>query len=693
MSKKYQAFISYRHADNKVEGRQWATWLHQAIETYDVPDDLVGKVNDRGDEIPARIFPIFRDEEELPADADLGGAITRALDETNLLVVLCSPRAVESTYVAQEIDYFKSQGGSNRVIAAMIDGEPNTSLDDSKQALGFKKDDECFPVPLQYEYDLNGKPTTKIAEPIAADFRINEGGKPTEGWTSPEAYRRALKESGVNAKETAERVAVYQKQSHLMLLKIIAGIIGVPLGDLTKRDKEYQLELERAKAKKLRQWLSAVAMLAIIAIGAGTFAYFKQQQAETLLGEVRKNRNFMIFDLRQTLKKYVPTKERVDLIKRIDALVELLKSNGNNSLKDQREGAMALWQKVDTMLLSSDLKPLEALELLLQAHNFFLEQVSADFGNTEYLTDLGASYNKLGNIYLRLGDTEKGLIAYKDGLEISEILTGVDPRNIQFQQGLSVSYSKLGNIYLRLDDTDQALTAINTGLVTQKKLTTLDPSNTEFQRGLSVTHSQLGNIYLRLGDMKKALTSFNASLVIHQKLTTLDPHNIQLQKDLVHLYNKSGDIYLRLGDMAMALKIFEASLAINEKLTTLDPINTKLKLDLGFSHNKIGAVYLRLGDNDKALKSYEASLIVNEKITALEPRNSNFQRSLMVSYYGIYNVYNKLGEVKQALSYIQMTHKKLLWMQEQGLLVKNDLRFIKQFEVIISELKVKLNQP
>lgn len=30
----YAAFISYRHADNVEQGRQWASWLHQVIETY-----------------------------------------------------------------------------------------------------------------------------------------------------------------------------------------------------------------------------------------------------------------------------------------------------------------------------------------------------------------------------------------------------------------------------------------------------------------------------------------------------------------------------------------------------------------------------------------------------------------------------------------------------------------------------------
>ena len=61
----YWCFISYRHADNRAPGRQWATWLHQQIETYEVPADLVGKTNDRGDVFPERIFPVFRDEDEL----------------------------------------------------------------------------------------------------------------------------------------------------------------------------------------------------------------------------------------------------------------------------------------------------------------------------------------------------------------------------------------------------------------------------------------------------------------------------------------------------------------------------------------------------------------------------------------------------------------------------------------------------
>lgn len=276
----YRAFISYRHADNTEQGRQWATWLHQAIEHYEVPADLVGTKNLHGELIPERIYPVFRDEQELPAHADLGSAIVGALEKSALLVVLCSPRATESTYVAQEIDYFKSHGRSDSIIAAIIDGEPNTSWDKGKLQSGWKQSDECFPEPLLYEYDENGQSTTNHAEPIAADFRVEENGRLTEGWTTPQAYRQHLQEnSSLTKDEIKKRVEAYTEQLNLMVLKIIAGVLSIPLRDLTQRDKAYQLEQEKKRSKRLRRWMTALAFLTLLATVAGVIAFYQRQEA------------------------------------------------------------------------------------------------------------------------------------------------------------------------------------------------------------------------------------------------------------------------------------------------------------------------------------------------------------------------------------------------------------------------------
>lgn len=268
LTRSFWCFISYRHADNAEPGRQWATWLHQQIETYEVPADLVGTINGRGDVIPERIFPVFRDEDELPADADLASPIFRALDASKFLVVLCSPRALESRYVAEEISYFKKIGRSDRVLAALLHGVPGS------------QDQECFPKPLRHPVDGAGNLLEdQRAEPIAADFRLADG---TEGWTSPEAYRQALAVKGAIAGAEIERlVGDYRRSLEMAKLKIIAGVLGIPLGTLTQRDRAYQLERERRRARIFRRVAAAMAVLTVAALAGGIFAMVKKREAES----------------------------------------------------------------------------------------------------------------------------------------------------------------------------------------------------------------------------------------------------------------------------------------------------------------------------------------------------------------------------------------------------------------------------
>lgn len=273
----YWCFISYRHLDNREEGRQWATWLHQAIETYSVPEDLVGTVTERGDTIPSHIFPVFRDEEELPVDSELELPIFRALEASKFLVVICSPNAVASRYVESEIRYFKQIGRANRVLAVMVAGEPNASIDTGKQAAGFSAADECFPLSIRHDVSPEGELLADVAEPIAADFRLGR----EQGWTSPEGYRAALQREGMlSPREIDSKVTEYAQRGELMKLKIIAGILGVPLGTLTQRDKAHQLRLAQNRARVLRRWLAAVGALAAIALVLGVVARLKQREAE-----------------------------------------------------------------------------------------------------------------------------------------------------------------------------------------------------------------------------------------------------------------------------------------------------------------------------------------------------------------------------------------------------------------------------
>lgn len=253
----YWCFISYRHADNHDQDREWASWLHREIERYAVPAELVGQVNSRGETIPERIYPVFRDEDSLPADADLGERIQEALKRARHLVVLCSPRAVASRYVTDEVRWFRELGREDCLIAAIVDGEPGNPQR------------ECFPAPLR---------ESSVGTPLAADFRLSDGG---EGYTSAEAYRLAMNREGkLSKREIRKRAEAYDFRLQLMKLKIIAGILGVPLERLRDRDKAYRLELAERRVRTQRRLTIAFAGISLVAVIAGLLANDQRREAE-----------------------------------------------------------------------------------------------------------------------------------------------------------------------------------------------------------------------------------------------------------------------------------------------------------------------------------------------------------------------------------------------------------------------------
>lgn len=285
----YLAFISYRHADNREPDRCWATWLHRALETYQIPPDLVGATNLHGENVPARIYPIFRDEEEFSAEASLAPAIQDALRRSRLLIVLCSPKSVQSPYVAEEIRHFKRLGRSDRIIPVLLDGEPGHPTR------------EAFPEPLRIQFETDGTVREETVEPLAADFRLADA---TEGYTSPAAYGKRLRSlTGVSSSQREELVAAYRERSQLAFLKIVAAVLAVPLATLTRRDQAHQLVVARRRARIFRAVASALTLLLAASIITGLYANRKRIEAIKARDSANDLVGFMLTDLHDQLSE------------------------------------------------------------------------------------------------------------------------------------------------------------------------------------------------------------------------------------------------------------------------------------------------------------------------------------------------------------------------------------------------------
>ncbi len=653
---KYQAFISYRHADNKEQGRTWATWLHQAIETYEVPLDLVGKTNNQGVEIPARIYPIFRDEEELPTDANLGSAIINALDKTQLLILLCSPRSVQSTYVADEIDYFKKMGHSDKIIAVMIDGEPNASWDRGKQKAGFNEGDECFPVPLQFEYDDNGNRTTKHTEPLAADFRINNNGKPEQGWTSIEAYRQYLKSTtDFTSKIIQVKLDSYQKQQQLMLLKIIAGILGVPLGELTQRDKAYQLEKAQQKAKVLKRWLSAVFVLALLAIGASIFAYYKQKEAviqkqivEKTLNGVRKNISFMNVDLQEILKEHVPLNKRYKVTKHIDELLNQLQTGESESEEDQYAVFLALINKIEVLNQNTENNVAKSLPIAAKAKAIISNLHIIHPTNINYQSGLNNIYKQLVETQFLSGNLDKSYEISQAALKIAIAIAEKSPNNDDFKLQLVFAYNNIGDVSNELEKFDKSLLAYKKSKIISSDLIKRNPDNIKYQISLGEVYISMGYNYIHV-DKMLAYEQFSQALEIAKSLIESHPKNESVIILIGEVYNNFANYYSLKNEPDNALINVKRSLEYYNYLVVKDPTNTVYQ-------NNIVLINLQLGDNYSDLKQYEVALDSYKKALKMDsdlankyPENVNFQKSLGLDYFIVGLTHVRLNQLNEAL--------------------------------------------
>ncbi len=153
-SYKYDAFISYRHTElDKFVAEN----LHKQLEAFRLPKSIAKRHQGEKNKIER----VFRDKEELPLTSNLEDPIVQALENSEWLIVICSPRLRESMWCKKEIETFVKLRGRERVLAVLIEGEPADSFPDE---LLFKIEKRTLPDGTVEEIKVP-------VEPLAADVR------------------------------------------------------------------------------------------------------------------------------------------------------------------------------------------------------------------------------------------------------------------------------------------------------------------------------------------------------------------------------------------------------------------------------------------------------------------------------------------------------------------------------------------
>jgi tetratricopeptide (TPR) repeat protein len=472
--------------------------------SYRLPQKLVGTKTTVG-EVPARIRPVFRDRDDLSSASNLGGTVKKALSDSENMIVVCSPEAVASHWVNEEIRQFAHLGKQDRIFCVIVDGEPP----------GVGTTSTCFPAALA-EIGLD--------EPLAADVRKWADGK------------------------------------HLSKLKIVSGMLGLPLDQLRRRDLQ----------KRQKVWalalLASIALAAVL-IAAVTARISAQQRRDS--GE-----SLVVFKLNE-LRTMLNIADDPSNLSRLNEwnkqeLARLIAEagEGENALTTSalaiREQGIGVWRTGELG---------NAMEKFQESWALLAAAYQRDNGNYLAFFELGQAEYWIGLIYKELGALEAAEVSLSHYAEITRQLIVMQPENAEWVLEMAFALTNLGSLQRESDvnKPDRALQLLQSALEYNQIALVLDPQNSYYQSELGQSHAFLADAQRGVCDLEGAFQSRQKQVALEQGILAGDSENTDRMKRLGWAFSGYAVVQGDTGDVEGSIESYEMALELMAPVLLKNP--------------------------------------------------------------------------------------------------------------------------
>lgn len=585
-SVKFRAFISYSHAD-----KAYADWLHRALEAYRLPSRLVGEQTAVG-AVPARLTPIFRDRDELPAAGDLSTELLTALAQSRFLIVIASPSAAQSRWVNEEVRHFKQVHGDGRVLVLIVDGNP-ASGDET----------ECFPLSVRRRVNDGGDITDQPVEPIAADLRPGGDGK------------------------------------RLAKLKLVAGLTGLALDKLVQRE-------QARRQRRLAALATVAGVLAICMTGLAVTAIRGQAEAERQRAEADGLVEYMLTDLRTQLEP-VGRLEIFDSVGK-RALAYYAKQDINSLDADslgRRARALHLVGEVRNLRADSD----GALEAFGQAERTTAELLARDPGNEDRIFDHSQSVFWVGYVAWQrnqMEDAERWFLEYH---RLASELVRINPEREDWRVEESSALVNLGVMMHNANRNEEASTYFRRALDIATMLAQADPENREKQWNMAQGHAWLADAMKGSWRFNEAMDQRRQELSIYADMLALDDRDARALEGRGIALIEIANLNIITGQYAPAAETSSSGLAQLGKLINDDPSNQLWQDMQAAASNQYAEALMLLGEWEEARKFNQLALKRSQALVKLDPTVTYWKTSrLMPARWMEIAICFALGETDEA---------------------------------------------
>lgn len=505
---RYRAYISYSHADQK-----WAAWLQRALESYRVPARLAVRAD--GSPLPRRISPVFRDREDLATAHNLSDSLVEALRASEALIIVCSPAAASSTWVNEEVRQFQALGRAARVLCMIVDGDPGAPVGQGG----------CFPPAL-----FDGVQDSE-AEPLAADAREFADGK------------------------------------KLAKLKLVAGLLGVRLDELQRRDLRRKRRWQAAGAVAV----TAALTLAVLAVTARVAERQERVRAEQMAT--------FIVDLGEDLQAELDLESLARISGRAMQYLQNL-DPGKLSLETSVRVGLALRQ-VGLVNLQQGKFP-EALEALEQSRSLFRELTEQHSGRQDVLFELGQAEFYVGENHRQEGAIDLAWGPWQNYYDISRLLYDSDPADPRWL--LELSYATGNLLLLRIESAQvmdqQLLEDVEESVRLAKRAHDAQPESSEALANYSNAVAWAADAQYLACNLVVAGQYREITLEQAENASANDPSNNVLQRYKAYGHSGLAMILRDQGNLAEAERHRLAAIEILSGLWAKDRSNKLLAIDV-----------------------------------------------------------------------------------------------------------------
>jgi tetratricopeptide (TPR) repeat protein len=543
--KKFKAFISYSHADEA-----WGAWLQRSLERYRPPQALTTRSG-----AASRLAPVFRDREDLPVAGNLSDAIRAALADSEFQIVLCSPNAAKSRWVNDEIRHFRKLNGPGRTFALIIAGEPGASV------IPRREDEECFPPALRFELDAEGDLTNVPAEPLAADAREAGDGK------------------------------------RYAFLKIAAGMLGVGLDDLVRRDSQRRTQIAMAAAVASSMGATGFAFTTFAAVKAGDEARHMRAEAEGLI-------EFMLGDLKEKLEPV----GKLDILESVaDRATAYYEGQDAGSLDDaalaQRAKAMIQLGSID--FRRNDLAAAQSMFEAAEAATLPLLKESPN--DPERVFDHAQSVFYLGQNAIARGDLEAGKKFYTEYLRLAERLVAFDGKSPRWRLELAYATSNLGSVKYYAGDYDGAIESFKESINARRTLLEGSPADFKIAADYAYALSWRAAAELARGSYRTAIGLIREQLGVYGDNGAETSDDFKILNDVVTAQRRLAEAHLGLGEIEEARKANAAARATVDRLIRRDSDNANWNVNASHIYRMDCALGALSGDRAASISAARAA--------------------------------------------------------------------------------------